>query len=97
MQFVAILRVSPHASEEQQATLRAPEAAEVWKLMQEDVLRSIHFIPGPGALLHLEAKDDAEARAHINGMPMVRAGIVSVELLPLKPFSGLEVLFASAG
>jgi hypothetical protein len=75
--------------------LRKPEASKVWELMVADVVRSIHFIPGPGALLHLEAKDDAEAQAYINHLPMVRAGVVSVELLPLRPFTGLEALFAN--
>lgn len=95
MQCVAILKVKTEATEERQAPLRQPEASEVWQLMQEDVLRSIHFIPGPGALLQLEVKDEAEANVQINRLPMVREGIVSVELFPLKPFSGLDALFGS--
>jgi hypothetical protein len=39
--------------------------------MVADVVRSIHFIPGPGALLHLEEKDDADAQAYTNQLPMV--------------------------
>jgi hypothetical protein len=93
MQLIAVLRVKPGATEQQQVPLRKPEASKVWELMVADVVRSIHFIPGPGALLHLEAKDDAEAQAYINHLPMVRAGVVSIELLPLRPFTGLEALF----
>lgn len=96
MQIIAILRVKPETTEERQAPLRKPEAAEVWRLMSADVVRSIHFIPGPGALLHIESNDEAEARAHVGELPMVKQGVVAVELLPLKPFTGLEALFASA-
>jgi hypothetical protein len=95
MQIIAIFRVKPEATEEQQAPLRKPEAAEMWRLMLADVVRGIHFIPGPGALLHLEAQDEGEARAYVGKLPMVQQGIVAVELLPLKPFTGLEALFAT--
>jgi hypothetical protein len=92
MQHLAILRVNPDATEEKQEPLRRPEASKVWELMKKDVLRSIHFIP-KGAVLHLETKDGAEAEDYLKQLPMVRERIVSVELLPLQPFTGLKDLF----
>jgi len=94
MQHLAIFRVKPEATEEQQEPLRRPEAMKVWELIQEDVLRSIHFIP-KGAVLQLETKDAVEAERYINQLPMVREHVVSVELLPLRPFTGLKDLFGS--
>ena len=38
----------------------------------------------------------ATARAYVGTLPTVKEGVVAVELLPLKPFTGLEALFASA-
>jgi hypothetical protein len=94
MQHLAIFRVNPEATEEQQQPLGRPEAMKVWELMQADILRSIHFIPK--GVLHLETKDAAEADAYIKQLPMVRERIVSVELLPLRPFTGLKDLFGNA-
>jgi hypothetical protein len=93
VQHLVVFRVKPEATEEKQAPLRKAEAAKVWQLMTAGVLRSIHFIPGPGAVLQLEAKDEVDARAYINQLPMVQAGVVTVEVLPLRPFTGLEALF----
>lgn len=95
MQHIVILRVKPDASEEEQARHRKAEAATVWELMKSDVIRSIHFFPGPGAVLHVEAKDHPEAEAYVNRLPMVQAGLVAVEVLPLRPFTGLASLFES--
>jgi hypothetical protein len=94
MQHLVIFRVKPDATEERQALLRKAEASKVWQLMTSGVLRSIHFIPGPGAVLELECKDETEVRACINQLPMVQAGLVAIEVLPLRPFTGLDALFA---
>jgi hypothetical protein len=95
MQHLAIFRLNPEASEEEQEPLRRPEAMKVWELIQEDVLRSVHFIP-KGAVLHLETKDADEAEKYIKQLPMVRERLVSVELLPLRPYTGLKDLFGDA-
>jgi len=94
MQHLVIFRVKPDATESKLAPLRKAEAAKVWQLTAAGVLRSIHFIPGPGAVLQIEAKDEADARAYIDQLPMVQAGMVAVEVLPLQPFTGLAALFA---
>jgi hypothetical protein len=96
MQHLVILRVKPDATEEEQAQHRKAEAAMVWELITSDVVRSIHFIPGPGVALHVEAKDEQEAETYINRLPMVEAGVVGSDVLPLRPFTGLTALFESA-
>jgi hypothetical protein len=62
-----------------------------------DVLRSIYFIKGPvGAVLMIEAGDDQEAQFQVSQLPLVEAGVVSVEILPLTPFTGFAALFATS-
>ncbi len=58
--------------------------------------RSVHYIKGPvGAVLMLEAVDEHEAEKHINLLPMVEHGLLSVEILPLTPFTGFSAFFAT--
>lgn len=93
MQVIVILRVRSDATEEQQEKQRKAEAQAVWKLVASGVLRSIHFHDGPGALLALETGSKAEAEKIVSALPMVNAGVVTYEILHLKPFVGFEDLF----
>ena len=94
MNFAVILRIRPDASEELQARHRLAEAEAIWAATKEGSLRSIHFHDGPGALLLMEATDKTAAAAWVSLLPMVSAGVVDSEVLALKPFDGLEVLFS---
>lgn len=96
MQFLAILKVKPDAPREKLGPLLKPEAAHVWEMTTSGVIRSVHYIKGPvGAVLMLEAVDEQEAEKHIKQLPMVEHGLLSVEILPLTPFTGFAALFAS--
>ena len=96
MQFLAILKVKPDAPREKLGPLIKPEASHVWDMTTSGVLRSVHYITGPvGAVLMLEAVDEHEADEHVKKLPMVEQGLLSVEILPLTPFTGFEALFAT--
>jgi hypothetical protein len=96
VQYLAILRVKPDTTRDQLAPLLKPEAARVWVLHTSGVLRSAHYLEGGGAVLLLEAASRGEAESHLNRLPLVEHAIVSVEILPLKPFSAFSSLFAPA-
>jgi muconolactone delta-isomerase len=93
MEVIAILRVKPDTTEEQQEGQRKGEAQTVWRLIAGGQLRSIHFHDGPGALLHFEVETKQEAEKLVSELPMVKANLVSSEFLTLKPFTGLQDLF----
>ena len=96
MQFLAILKVKPDAPREKLGPLIKPEASHVWEMTKSGIVRSAHYIKGPsGAVLLLETVDQQEAEEHVQQLPMVEHGLLSVEILPLTPFTGLETLFAS--
>ena len=96
MQFLAVLKVKSDTPREKLGALMQPEAAQVWEMITSGALRSIHYIKGPsGAVLMLEARDEEEAEKHIMELPMVEHGLLSVEILPLTPFTGIAALFAS--
>ena len=95
MQFLAILKAKPDAPREKLGPLMKPEASHAWEMMASGILRSMHFIKGPvGAVLMLEVGDEQEAEKHVKQLPMVEHGLLSVEILPLTPFTGFAALFA---
>jgi hypothetical protein len=95
MQYLVIMRLNPKAGTADLTPLYKPEAAKVWEMFAAGVLRSIHLIKGPaGAVLLFEARDEKEVEGHVAELPLVAAGAVTVEVLPLVPFTGWALLFA---
>ncbi len=78
------------------ALLKA-EAARVWELQQSGELREIHFRADRSeAVLMLECADAAAAQRALATLPLVREKLIAFEVIPLKPYPGLERLFARA-
>ncbi len=76
--------------------LRA-EAARVWELQQSGVLREIYFRQDRSdAVLVLECTDAGEAQRVLGTLPLVQAGLIAFEVIPLKPYPGLARLFGGA-
>ena len=48
-----------------------------------------------GAMLMLNVQDLAEAEAIAGELPLVQAGFLDVQLLPLKPYTSIESLFGN--
>jgi hypothetical protein len=98
MQFLAVLKLRPDTPPEKVGPLVKPEAAKAWEMLAAGVLRSLHIIRGAhapaGATLLLECGDLQEAEAHLKQLPLVAQDLVSVEVLPLAPFTGFAALFA---
>ncbi len=71
------------------------ESLRVWELMQADILREIYFRQDRhDAVLILECAGADEANAVIQSLPLVKAGLIAFDLLPLVPYPGLGRLFA---
>ena len=72
-----------------------PEAEKVWEYYASDVVRSIYYIADmSGAVLMYEAESLTAMQKIASEFPMVKAGVLKTEVLPLKPYTGLESLFA---
>ena len=50
----------------------------------------------PNGVLVLEVPDLAAAREVIDRLPLVAAGLIDFDLVPLKPYPGFARLFAEA-
>ncbi len=97
MQFLFLARVAQGISTEQVLPHVKDEAKAVWQNYSADVVQSIYFIADmSGAVLLCEAPDLATMQAIATQFPMAKAGVLTFEILPLKPYTGLEALFAKS-
>lgn len=97
MRILAIERPASGADQSQfTPELRAAEALTAWNLYQAGVIRELYFHANDAmAVLVLECADVAEADAALESLPMVSAGLIEFEVLPLRAYSGFERLFES--
>ena len=69
-----------------------------WKLFSSGVLREAYSTATPSRVVFiLEADDIARARAHLRELPRVAAGLLSLELMELRPFVNWSMLFSGHG
>ncbi len=95
MQVLFIGRLNTKPTEAVLKQVKA-EAESVWKLYAADKARSFHYLADmSGAVLMLNVQDLAEAEVIAGELPLVQAGFLDVQLLPLKPYTGIESLFGN--
>ncbi len=98
MRFLAIERAVPRVSSERfTPDLLEAEAMRVWQLQQAGVLRELYFrTDRRDAVLMVETADVEEAREALATLPLVEAGLIDFELIPLRPYDGFARLFRDA-
>jgi hypothetical protein len=95
MKIVALSRRQPGTTTEQLQPHQVAEARQVWQLHKAGVFREMYFRQDrPGAVVILECASVEEAREALGTLPMVEAGLLDFDVIPLGPFLPLENLFA---
>jgi hypothetical protein len=70
------------------------EAARVWELYQSGVIRELYFRQDRSeAVLILECAGGNEAQQALDSLPLVQAGLIRFEVIPLLPYPGFARLF----
>lgn len=70
------------------------EARRVWELYQSGVIREIYFRADRSeAILILETADTKEAQYVLESLPLVQAGLIRFDVIPLLPYPGFARLF----
>lgn len=70
------------------------EALRAWELVQTGTLREIYFRADRNeAVLVLECRDAAEAQDILGSLPLVKAGLIAFDVIPLAPYPGFARLF----
>jgi muconolactone delta-isomerase len=95
MKLLALERELPDATVEAFRPLLKDEARRVWELQQSGELREIYFHADQHtAVLVLECTDIEAARHLLATLPLVEAGLITFDLIPLIPYDGFARLFA---
>ncbi len=95
MKILALERELPGVTEAQFRPHLKAEAARAWELYQTGLIRELYFRQDwPGAVLVLECADVEAANDVLNTLPLVKAGLIAFDLIPLKAYPGFSRLFA---
>jgi len=74
------------------------EAKRAWELVQAGMLRELYFrADRHAAVLVLECASTEEAHDVLGTLPLVAAGLIIFEVIPLAPYSGFARLFSDMG
>ena len=94
MKILAFEKELPGATAEAFQPLLIGEARRIWELQQSGALRETYFRADQhSAVLVLECAGIEEARSLLSALPLVAAGLIEFEIIPLMPYDGLARLF----
>ncbi len=94
MKILAIEQESPGATDDDFRPHLKAEAARAWELYQAGVFREMYFREDVHtAVLILECADVEAARAALDSLPLVKAGLIMLDIIPLIPYPGFSRLF----
>jgi hypothetical protein len=87
MRILALDRVVPSATLEKMRPFFKQEAQCAYSMYKEGRIRELFFrTDRPGAAMLLECEDTTDARRLLDELPLVQAGLIDFELIPLGPF-----------
>lgn len=94
MQILALERENSGLSSNIPNELLRKEARKVWELVQDQIIRGIWFQEGESlAVILLECSNAEVARERLSHLPLVSAGLIEFDLIPLVPYPGFARLF----
>jgi muconolactone delta-isomerase len=94
MRILAIEKASADIREDQYLPFLKAEAARAWELYQAGIFRELYFRSDRReAVLLLECCTLEEAESALASLPLVEAGLISFEVIPLTPYPGFSRLF----
>ncbi len=95
MKILAIEHETPGATADDFRPHLKAEAARAWELYQAGVFREMYFrADEASAVLILEGTDVEAARAALDTLPLVQAGLITFDIIPLIAYPGFSRLFA---
>lgn len=95
MKILALEEERPNVTYAQFEPHLAAESRRAWDLVQAGIIREIYFRADyTSAVLMLECASVDEARQVLDTLPLVQAGLITFNLIPLKAYPGFARLFA---
>jgi hypothetical protein len=95
MQVLVIARVKSGIPMEEVLPLISKEAAQAWEFYSIEQIRQMYYFADmSGAVMLWEGESVETVTLELQKLPMVKAGVLTCEVLPLKPYTGYAALFA---
>lgn len=89
MQFLTLSRRKEGLTDDEYVACAAEEVRQAQLLYEEGFIRQIwHRTDAPGACILVEAASEELVRERLNTLPFVKAGMIEVSVIPLRPYSG---------
>lgn len=96
MKILALERELPDATPDRFQQYSRAEAIRVWELYQQGIVREFYFRADRSeAVLILECESADAAQRALATLPLVKQGLITFELVPLKAYPGFARLFTS--
>jgi muconolactone delta-isomerase len=93
MQILALERELKPIDAQRHADVLREEAAHIWALKKQSVIREIWFtVPDRRAVVLLECVGEEDAKRHLARLPLVREGLIAFEVFALRSYDGLDRL-----
>jgi hypothetical protein len=97
MQVLVIAHVKSEMPVEQVLPYVSPEAAKAWEFYASEQIRQMYYIADmSGAVMVWEGESVESVTKEAQKLPMYEAGILDLEILPLKPYTAYASLFAQS-
>jgi hypothetical protein len=97
MKILCLDRPLPGATFEKYQPYLMDEIRHTWQSYKNDVVREIYFRQDrPGVAIIAECASAEEAKQFFAELPLVKAGLIEIEAIPLGPFVNWEFLFAKS-
>lgn len=89
MKFFALATRNPDFAPEDFAPHLEAESRRARQLYADGIVRAIHSrSDGKGAILEIEAADEAAADAAMKSLPLVQKGMLGYEIFGVAPYRG---------
>ena len=90
MKIIAIAHRAEDRKPEEFAPHLAAETNHVLRLFADEKIREIYGrADGKGAVLVLEAEDEADAKHMLDGLPMAKLGLIRFDIYGTRPYRGI--------
>jgi hypothetical protein len=94
LKVLALEREVPGKTAEEFKPHLRTEALHAWRLLQSGVVREIYFrADRDESVIILECVSIDDAKRALATLPLVKAGLIDFDYIPLKPYPGFARLF----
>ena len=90
MKLLAIEQETSAVNWAEESETLISESYLVYHLFKEGIIRDIYFTENENAVIILECASKAEAANVLSTLPLVKAGLISFEVMELRPYTGFD-------